>query len=464
MVSVAQTSRQLEVVPQDNIRLPWGLKNLSIVDGRLCGCCNGVAVAAASSHGNIYALQPDTLPHFVGETFDYVVRNPRNQHLYFSHNDNGKYTLLEHVKDRGRKNTTVDLRAWHKGIFHPTFSPDGNMMVFSSSGKVGLGGSDLWCSFWNGKRWTRPINMGNTINGPGNEINPVFYGNYLIFASDSVQNNGHGYNFYSVRLRPGTNLDSVLFGNYQVQRLPYPINSDSNDIELAIAPDLQHGYWISNRSGKVELYSFYGSLCGVILSGHVGDEKSRSVVGAEVNALQGGRVVNTSITDSAGHYRMLLQPGDYQISVSCQNYFNSHTNVSVIRSNENRLVADFRHDVTMAYLPFNRTMIFDHIYRSGADVEISEEGKYAILPVADFVRDNPNVQMHIALVCDQTNDAEFNNIVIERRISDLRQYLTSVLPTDDQIFIENGNAEGQNEAKGTGRNAVLITLRKILSD
>lgn len=456
--SVAQSLHQLQVVPQDNIKLPWGVKNLTLVNGRLYGCCNGVMVSAATSSSGMFALQPDTLPHFVGESFDYVVRNPRNKHLYFTRNKDGKYTLMEHVKNRGRKNETVDLRTWHKGVFHPTFSPDGNLMVFTSSSKVGLGGYDLWCSFWNGKHWSRPVNMGNAINGSGNEINPVFYGDYLIFASDSVQNSASGYSFYSVRLHAVTKIEDILFSAYKVQRLPYPINSDSNDFEMAVDPTSDRGYWLTNRSGNVELYAYEGSLRMVMLTGVVSDDKQRPVSGAEVKALENGRVVNTAITDTCGRYRLLVQPGGYQLRVSCQNYFTNQLSIQAVRSSEDYLVVDDKHDVTLAYLPFNRTLIFDHIYRRGADVEISDDGKSALLPVADFVRDNSNVQMHISLVCDQTVDEEFNDMIIERRISDLRNFLLSVLPDDGQILIKNGNEKGENEAKGTGRNAVLVTL------
>lgn len=457
---MAQMPHRLEVRAQDNVKLPWGIKNLTIVDGRLYGCCNDVMVAAAAADGNIYALQPDTLPHYVGEYFDYVVRNPRDGQLYYTHKDDkGRYSLRTHVKNRGRKNATVELRAWHKGIFHPTFSPDGNLMVFTASGKVGLGGYDLWCSFWNGKRWSKPVNLGNTINGPGNEICPVFYGNYLIFASDSAQNSEQGYNFYAVRIQPGMKLNNLLFDSFKVQRLPFPINSSSNDLELAVDTSSHRGYWITSRDGKTELYSYQGLLDGVMLTGTVADEKQRPVAGAEVKAMVEGRIVNTTVTDSLGNYRLFVQPADdYQLRVSCENYFTSQTAISAVRHNADNLIALDRHDVCLAYLPYNRTMIFDHLYRHGADVELSVESKAALSPVVDFVRDNPQVQMQVAVKCDQTTDAEFNNMIIERRINDLRQYLVSSLSSDSQILIKNGNPAGEKTAFGTGKNEILVTL------
>ena len=264
---VLQAQRPITVIPQDNVKLSWGLKNLTVVDGHLYGCSNGVMVGSEMSGGMVYMLRPDTLAHYLGSDFSYVVRNPYDSLLYFSRMDasSGRYGLYVHVKDRGRKNRQVDANSWNMALYHPTFSSDGKMMVFSSQNKVGLGGFDLWCSFWNGKKWTKPLNMGNTINTPGNEVNPVFYGNYLIYSTN-LQQNGAAYDFYAVYIKPGSTIDNILFGSYQTQRLPAPINSDSNDIELAVDPSLQFGYWVTNRGGKQELYCFQGRLDGVMLT------------------------------------------------------------------------------------------------------------------------------------------------------------------------------------------------------
>lgn len=459
---LAQSPYRIEVAAQDIIRLPWGFKNLTVVDGNLYGYSDGVMVRAAATAGYMYALQPDTLSHFVGKNFDYIVRNPLDGQLYFTCKEkDGHYALYTHSLKRRGKNQQVELRAWHKGVFHPTFSPDGTMMVFTASGKIGLGGYDLWCSFWNGKRWSKPMNMGNVINGPGNEICPVFYGNYLIYASDSVQNSEHGYNFYSVKIKPGTKQNNLLFDTFKVQRLPFPVNSDSSDVELAVDTVAHVGYWLTNRSGKKELYGYRGNLEGVLLTGYVSDDKGRPVKDADVRVLVDGRVVCATTTSQSGAYSLLVQPGDdYILRVSCQNYFTSQAVVSAVRRNEDFLIAVDRHDVKLSYLPFNRILVFDHIYPRGLDVELSEHGKSMLLPVIDFVRDNPGVKMQLSVVCNQTDNPQFNNMVIDHRISDLRNFLISVLPSEGQFLLKNGNEEAENTASSKLKNAILITLLK----
>lgn len=462
LMVVAQDLRPLRVDLQDNVKLPWGLSNLSVVDGQLHALSGDVAVRAHRRNSYVYALIPDTLVGTIGEPFSYVVRNPRDSHLYYSrvNDDNGRIALYEHVKDRGRRNRQVELRTWFREILHPTFSPDGNMLVFSAKGKVGLGGYDLWCSFWNGKRWSKPLNLGGVINTTGDEVCPVFYGHYLIYASNDTADSAAPFYFHSVRMPRGASTENILFDQFQVQTLPSPLNSGAGDKELAIDTIGNCGYWVSRRGGEEALYSFQGCLAGVLLRGTVASTQGAPIMGAEVRVLVGNRLVTSIITDSLGRYQLFVQPGSYQLEASCPNYFISRQEVMAMRVNENNLVYEFPCDIAMSSLPFGETVEYANFYRQGADVEISAEGQASIKPLVDFLRDNPQVHLRMAVFCDQTTDSVVNNMIIERRISYLYDYFASVLPNKGQILIKNGNEMQKNEATGSGDNKIFTMLIK----
>ncbi len=462
LVMVLCAQHPVKVVPQDNVRLLWHFENLSVVDGRLYGSSNGLLMGAAISDGRVGMFAPDSLTQSTGSDCSYLVRNPQDSLLYYirSEASGGRGGFFAQEVGRFHRDRQVDERIWDMTLEHPTFSPNGRIMVFSSQHKVGLGGYDLWCSFWNGKRWTKPLNMGNSVNTAGNEVNPVFYGNYLIYSTNLRQEDST-YVFYAVYIRPNSNIDSILFCNYKTQRLPEPLNSSGSDVELALEPSLQRGYWISDRGGRQELYSFEGRLDGVMLIGTVADEKGRPVADAEVEVLRNGRQVGITTSDIKGRYHLFVQPGEgYELSVRCSGYYHHSEVVSASRADNNCLVAEDRHNVTLSYLPLNRVMVFDRVYRHGADVELSEEGRRTLAPLADFLRDNPEIHLDLNLLCNQSDDSVFNDLVIERRISDLRQYFHSVLPTRDQISYFNGNNEEKNEVVAGGQNIIFAVLRK----
>lgn len=455
----AQPSGTFSVERQQSAKLPLEAKNLSVVGGNLYMHSGSLMLFAPLQGEYIPAFLPDTTMRRLGSDYEYIVVSPRDQLINFSYRgEGGLLGFFTHVKDRGRKNLPVPIRGWYKDICHPAFSPDGNMIIFSSQGKVGLGGYDLWCTIWTGKKWTKPVNMGNIINTCGNEINPVFYHNYLVYSTSGYSDKGV-YQLCAVRVRPATKLNDVIFDNYVVQQLPFPFNSDSSDMEMAFDTVTHQGFWITKRNGNPELYSFAGNLDCVMLEGIVKDEKDRPVSGATVKALLNGNVVSVAQSDLQGGYKMLLAPEDsYQIWVEKENFYKNIHNVPMLRPNEELLIASVRHDVVLPTLSMNRPLIFDNIYRQGTNVELSAEAKAALSPVIEFVRDNPHVGMDLTLYCYQTSDEEFNNMVISRRINYLQQYMASVLPPECQILFKNGNNEGKIDPKQMGENTILIKI------
>ena len=356
-----------------NIRLPQGLDNLSTVDDNLYGY-NHLLVNTSISQGNIQPLQPDTLWANVIPDADYVIRNPRDSMLYFTRRDADGTTNLYTIFSTKffRKARRININGWQRDICHPTFSANGRMMIFTSKGKVGLGGYDLWCSLWNGHRWTRPINLGNTINTPGNEINPVFYGDFLIFTSDSIPNGKPGYHIYVVNMREASTIDEIIFDTYTIQPLPYPINSDGNDMNMAFHPSSSQGWWISSRSGKRELYSFTGRLDGVMLSGTVTNKYRRPVPQADVSVMLNGRTIASTRSDSNGRYQLYVLPNDnYLLQASLDGYFKYEQVLPVVRTTEQLLVNSLHNDIQLTSLPLNHPIMLQDIFSQGTDIELS---------------------------------------------------------------------------------------------
>ena len=455
----AQTISPIAVSVQSNVPIPWGLDNLSVSNGQLYCSSRGVMLSSSLADGTVYSLYPDTMLAQMGIEADYVVRNPRDSSLYFTYREENVTHLYLYHGGRFRPVRQVDIHGWNRDICHPAFSSNGNMMVFSSRGKVGLGGYDLWCSLWNGHRWTRPINLGNTINTSGNDINPAFYGNYLVFASDSGSLSAPGYHLYSVRMRQANTIDEIIFENYTVQPLPAPINGAGSDMNIAFDRPAERGYWVSNRSGRNELYSFSGQLDGVRLSGVVADNYGRPVPCAAVGVLLHGRLVNKAQTDILGRYSLFLLPeDDYRLNVSKDGYFKYDVEVPVLRANEDLLVAQQSCNVALAALPIERPMILQNVFSQNVDIDISAEGKESLSPIVGFLRDNPQVKATFAIYSDQTADESFNNLLISKRISALRRYLHSQLSSEDQICVQNGNEVEEISSENTGANFIFVTF------
>ena len=442
------------------VHLPKGMDNLSVVDQSLYGY-NGLLFYAPLIGEPLFNFQPDTLINKIAGGADYIVRNPRDSVLYFTRHDADDITHLYTVTDsKFRPIHRVDIHGWHRDICHPTFSANGQMMIFSSNGKVGLGGYDLWCSLWNGHRWTRPINLGNMINTPGNDINPVFYNNYLIFASDSVPNNKPGYHLYSLYIREASSIDEIIFNTYTIQPLPYPINSDGNDANIAFDHTTHQGWWVSTRSGNRELYSFTGKLEGVMLSGNITDKYQRPVSNASIKLCLHGQTIARTVSDSEGFYELFVAPDDdYILQVSSDGYFSQETKIPLVRASELRLLINpLTHNIQLASLPLNQPILLHNIFNNDADIELAAEASKELWPIVNFLHDNPKVKAKILVYCNQTYSENFKETLINHRINSLHQFLHSLLPSDAQFSIQNGFSSEETEPSNTDANTIFIRL------
>ena len=456
---IAQTP--FTINSQRNIRLPHGLDNLSTIDNQLYGFCH-LLVSAPISQKTLPTLQPDTTLANLVPDADYVVRNPRDSILYFTRHDaDGITNLYTYTPQHFRKIRRINIHGWQRDICHPTFSTNGKMMIFTSKGKVGLGGYDLWCSLWNGHRWTRPINLGNTINTPGNETNPVFYHNYLIFSSDSVPNSLPGTHLYAFYLREASSIDEIIFDTYTVQPLAYPVNSNGNDLNIAFHHPTSQGWWVSTRSGQHELYSFAGQLDGVMVSGTVADNYNRPLPQALVTITLNGRTTASTYSDSNGRYQLFVLPNDdYILQASLNGFFNYETELPVVRTTERLLINSLPKDIQLTSLPLNRPIMLQDIFSQGTDIQLSPNATNSLKPIINFLRDNPQIKATLSVYCDQTDDESFNNILIEHRINTLHKYLHTHLPSDSQFSIQNGNTTEQIESSDSGANFFFITFYK----
>jgi outer membrane protein OmpA-like peptidoglycan-associated protein len=133
-------------------------------------------------------------------------------------------------------------------ITTPCLSPDGKRLYFSSDAPGGYGGSDLYYCEWQNGFWADPVNLGKEINSPGNESYPfVNLSGELFFSSD-----GH----------PGLGGKDIFFsGFYDTAWLTpvlinAPVNSPFDDFGFISDPQMEKGYFSSNRNNSYDIFSF----------------------------------------------------------------------------------------------------------------------------------------------------------------------------------------------------------------
>ena len=174
--------------------------------------------------------------------------------IYFSRNDTYKGTIKIYEAKKGKIDwEDVKELSFNNGQFsymHPSLSPAKERLYFASDMIGGFGETDIYYVEWTGTDWSRPINLGPTINTKGREAFPFLHeSGVLFFASDGHSGDGN-YDIFMVNL--GDNEERVI-------NLGSPFNSPNDDFGFILSTEGNSGYFSSNRPGGVgkdDIYSF----------------------------------------------------------------------------------------------------------------------------------------------------------------------------------------------------------------
>lgn len=454
--------------------LPGKATGVFFVDGELFCLSSGVLFKAQRNGEQIVSLDIDTLFMPLGDNVEYVVRHPSGD-IYFTARDKKGRSFLYHCTGFGTKEQKVKQLRMDGGLFnkgmtveHPTFTADGNILVFSSNDeKHTEGGYDLWYSLLEGNQWSSPENLGHRVNTDGDELTPVVYRDYLLFTSNGRPDDHGRLSLYSTRLLSdrvtGDTVGMSHIGRCRVQRLPDPLNTDdADDYDLSVDLNAKCGYWISQRrtSGSAsQLYSFSGAPDGVLLWGKVTDHSGRPLAGATVTAAQKDNPVCNTTTDPDGRYRLYLVCNQhYRLSYQYEGFFQKHDSLTTTSRDGDYLIAEAHRDVDLDRLPIDQRIYYDDLFGPDADVELSDRGIGLLAPLVQFLNDNPSLKVDFTLANDLTQNRDFNLMLTDERIRSLENYLYPLLPPTVEIVIENGciGRTGCDNASGLSRLTVLI--------
>ncbi|WP_217651653.1 OmpA family protein [Mariniphaga anaerophila] len=151
-------------------------------------------------------------------------------------------------------------------LAHPAINQSGDTLVFSSDMDGGFGNSDLYMSVRKEGQWSTPVNLGDKINTPGNEMFPTFGPDgMLLFSSDGRLTNYGRLDIYH----------TIFLSENEPANLGEKINSSDDDFGLAIHPSGKFGYFSSNRySWKkddiflVEFFRSMENIRGKVIADH----------------------------------------------------------------------------------------------------------------------------------------------------------------------------------------------------
>jgi len=337
-------------------------------------------------------------------------------------------------------------------VGQPTVS-DGELVIyFSANRRNGLGGKDIWVAFRDSKSeaFGRPMNLGDVINTPGDEMFPFLRNDTtLFFASDGHGGMG-GLDIFV------TTIDTS--GNWGTPKnLKYPINSTFDDFGIVFHPTDEYGFLSSNRKGTrgmEDIWYFIEPPLLFSLSGTIRDDRTlMSMPDVNVQLVGSTGLSVTTRTNDEGFYSFgesqLEQNTMYEVLVAKPNYFNekgTFTTVGVEFSKE------FVKDFNLRPIPAEPIELPEILYDL-AKWELKPQYQDSLQGLIQTLRDNPNIVVELAAHTDARDSDERNDVLSQRRAQSVVDYL-----------IIRGIEPARLVAKGYGERVPLTLKKDVIRD
>jgi outer membrane protein OmpA-like peptidoglycan-associated protein len=309
-------------------------------------------------------------------------------------------------------------------VGHPAISFSGDTLIFSSDKPGGLGETDLYMSIRNKGLWSDPVNLGNRINTSGKDEFPSLTKNgYLIFSSDGRQGMG-GLDLYYTKLNDP---------KAEVVHFDSPINSINDDFAMIILPDSGFGYLTSDRSGgkgSDDIYKIsFKKYREFQLELLVMDSKSRRPIpGADL----GFDDLLKLKSGNGGLIARKIQP-DMAYSVTVKAFGYNDKTKSIKTDLFKFGDGDLMRDTVWMDMIVKRSIVMRNIYYDFDRWDILPESREELDKLTAFMVENPDIKVELSSHTDSRGSKAYNQKLSERRAQSAVDYIISKGISADRI-------------------------------
>ncbi len=338
------------------------------------------------------------------------------------------------------KGEPVDIVGDSIEVLHPAISPDGNTLYFVSDMPGGIGGYDIWkVTKTSDEKWSKPENLGNLINTPGNELFPYIHNDGTLYFSS----NGHvglgGLDIFKAKLQDD--------GTWKVENMRSPINSNADDFGIVFQSVEERGLFTSNRGGNDDIYAFVLPPLRFTIAGVVIDDRTEKPISqATIKSIASDGITNEIKSDANGTFSFTLKPNtDYVFIALKEGYLNNKARITTKGEQQSK---DFK--TTINLTPIDRPIEIPDIVYDFASAALRPESKTALDKLVETLNDNPNVTILLMANTDYIGNEKANLDLSQRRAQSVVDYL-----------IEKGIAPDRLVAKGNGESEPKVVDEKI---
>jgi outer membrane protein OmpA-like peptidoglycan-associated protein len=307
-------------------------------------------------------------------------------------------------------------------------SADRKTLIMSIRRKDSYGENDLYVSFLReNDTWTRPMNMGSSLNTLGDEATPFLAadGVTLYFSTSGRPGYGAGDIFVSKRLDDNwTNWSEPL-------NLGPEINGKDWELYFSTTANGEYGYLVSGQQGigqedifRIKLADEVKPEPVVIIYGKVLDKETGKPLEAEItyynlNTNQEVGIARTNPAD--GSYKIILPYGvAYGFHADKNGYYSERSSIDLTQI---KTYTEIERNLLLAPIKAGNKIALNNVW--------FEQSKPVLLPssygelerLVQILIENPTIKIEIDGHTDNVGDPKKNQKLSEDRVKTIKNYL-----------------------------------------
>lgn len=340
--------------------------------------------------------------------------------LYFCRKTrNGSWTEPENM---GR---LINSEFWDTA---PSLSPDKKDLYFVSSRPGGYGGKDIWVTHRGADgKWTRPENLGPTINTSGDEACSFIHADNQTLYFNSNGHEGYGMNdlFLSRKQADGNWGKPVNLG--------FPINTIDDEGSIIVFADGKTSIYASDGTenyGGLDLYSFelrpdMRPARTIWVKGKVFDANSKEGLpsSVELTDINNRNFVARLQTDEEGNYLVTLPEGkEYAFNVNRKGYLFYSQNFNL---NKGKTDSSFIVDIPLQPIAKGARIVLKNIFYPTNKFQLETASQVELDKTVEFMKENPRIKIQISGHTDNVGNEKDNIALSANRAKAVADYLVS---------------------------------------
>jgi peptidoglycan-associated lipoprotein len=302
-------------------------------------------------------------------------------------------------------------------VAHPSLSNDGLALYFASNIPSGFGGIDIWKVTRTSPtdNWGEPINLGGDINSSGNDMYPFIHPDGTLYYSSDGKPGIGGLDVFRAK--------SNDKNGWNVENMRFPVNSPNDDFGIVFEKEREAGYFSSRRAGgrgADDIYFFYLPPIIYNMIGQVNDDKTTKPIAQSTVKLVGSDGLITTVETSVdGSFKFMLNPNtDYVVVASKKGYLNNKTKETTRGINQSK---DFA--ATILLTSTEKPIEIPNIFYDYDKWELRPESMTALDRLVEILNDNPNVTIELGSHTDSRGTLEYNYDLSQKRAQSVVNYL-----------------------------------------